>query len=78
MAAAGASGDIHLDPVRALDLNGKVKLGKLKVTGLSMSDVSAAIKAKGGNVALAPLSAKLYGGSYNGNIGFDARGRAQS
>ena len=76
VAAAGASSDIHLDPVRALDLNGKVKLGKLKVTGLSMSDVSAAIKAKGGNVALAPLSAKLYGGSYNGNIGFDARGKS--
>ena len=51
-----------------LDMNGQLMIGKLSGFGLSASNVSMKLMAANGTVKLAPLSAKLYDGSYNGNI----------
>ena len=72
--AVGAS-SLPLEQLRALNVDGKLKLGKLKIFGLSMSSIGATVKAAGGNIKAAPLSAKLYGGSYAGNVGIDVRGK---
>jgi AsmA protein len=74
-AAAASANTLPLEQLRALDIDGKVALGALKLSGLSMSDMVAVIKAKGGQINLSPVAAKLYSGSYAGNIGFNAKGK---
>nr|VFJ53901.1 MAG: AsmA protein [Candidatus Kentron sp. DK] len=71
--AAGASG-LPLQTLRALDINGKARLGKLKVANLSLSDLALDVKAKGGVIKISPARMNLYQGGYAGNIGIDARG----
>lgn len=51
-----------------LDMNGRLTIGKINGFGLSASNVSMKLVAANGTAKLAPLSAGLYGGSYNGNI----------
>ncbi len=51
-----------------LDMNGRLTVGKLEGFGLSASNIHMTIAASNGTVKLAPLSAKLYDGSYNGNV----------
>ena len=60
--AVGAS-SLPLEQLRAPNVDGKLKLGKLKIFGLSMSSIGATVKAAGGNIKAAPLSVKLYGGA---------------
>ncbi len=74
--SSGGDAVIALDPLRALNVSGKLALAELKVNKLKLSDISLDIKANSGNIHLKPLRAKLYGGSYAGNIGVDARGKA--
>ena len=72
-AAAGKAGELPLETLRALDVAGTFKAGKVKVAKLNVSSVDASLNAKGGSIRLSPVSAKLYEGSYAGNIGLDAR-----
>jgi AsmA protein len=72
-AAGGAAGALPLDTLRALDVAGSVKAGKLEVAKLDLTDVTATINAKDGLVRLSPMAAKLYQGSYAGSITLDAR-----
>ncbi len=51
-----------------LDMNGQLSIGKLEGFGLNTTDIRMKLSAAKGTVKLAPLSAKLYGGAYNGNI----------
>ncbi|MBK8163871.1 MAG: AsmA family protein [Gammaproteobacteria bacterium] len=73
-AAAPAALKLPLDTLRALDIDGRLAAGQLRISGLSLSDLSLAVRAKDGLIALAPLKANLYGGRYAGNIRLDARG----
>jgi AsmA protein len=73
-AAAPAALQLPLDTLRALDLDGRLSAGQLRVSGLSLADLRAQVRARDGLIALAPLSANLYGGRYAGNIRLDARG----
>jgi len=73
-AAAPAALQLPLDTLRALDLEGRLAAGQLRVSGLTLSDLRAGVRAKDGLIALAPLGANLYGGRYAGNIRLDARG----
>jgi AsmA protein len=66
--------DIPVEALRALDVNGKFRLGKLKISNLNLTDISLKVKAKDGLINLNPIAAKLYDGSYAGNIVLDARG----
>ncbi|ADJ28930.1 AsmA family protein [Nitrosococcus watsonii] len=71
-AAAGAAG-LPLDALRALNASGTFRIGKLTVSGVRSEGIRITLAAKDGLVKLHPLSAKLYQGSYTGNIRLDAR-----
>ncbi len=71
-AAAGAA-QLPLEPLRALNINGNFKLGKLKISGAHLSDITFIAKAKGGRINLDPIKANLYKGSYKGSIALDVR-----
>lgn len=75
-AAAPVALELPLDTLRALDLDGRLKAGQLRVSGLSLTELLATVRARDGLIALAPLGARLYGGRYAGNIRLDARGAA--
>ncbi len=72
-AAVEAAG-LPLEPLRALDVDGRITIGTLKAANARLSDILLAIKAKDGQLRLHPLQANLYGGSYAGDIRMDARG----
>jgi len=61
-------------PLRSLSLDGKLAAGKIKVAGIRLQDVRLQATGKDGLITLHPLSAGLYGGTYNGNVAIDARG----
>ena len=60
--------------LRSLNLDGRVRFGRLTVDNLQLADVDLTTSASGGRVHLAPLAAKLYGGSFRGGIRLDATG----
>ena len=72
-AAGGAADALPLDTLRALDVAGSVKAGKLAVAKLDLTDVTATINAKDGVLRLSPMTATLYQGNYAGSITLDAR-----
>jgi AsmA protein len=65
---------IDLAPLRNLDLSGTVKIGSLQMRGLKASSVDAGVKAADGHLAVAPLTAQLYGGSLAGSANLIAEG----
>ena len=71
---AGKGGDtpIDLSALRALNANGRLRIGSLKVSNLKASNVRLDFKAKGGRVDVSPLSANLYQGSMNGALSVNA------
>ncbi len=71
-AAVEAAG-LPLEPLRALDVDGRISIGKLKAANARLSDILLTIKAKGGQLRLHPLQANLYAGSYAGDIHMDVR-----
>jgi uncharacterized protein involved in outer membrane biogenesis len=73
-AAAGAS-QLPLETLRSLRLKGELVVGQLVLSGAKMSDVRLDIDANKGKIALNPATAKLYQGSYNGNVTLDATGQ---
>ncbi len=73
-AAAGGATELPLEALRALDVDGKITLGKLTVRKLKLQNISLAIKGRDGLIGVTP-AAQLYQGSYKGNIGLDARGK---
>ena len=70
--SAGAA-RLPVETLRDLDVDGTVKVGSLKAANLTVTDFNATVKGKGGVIAMHPATAALYGGSYAGNVGLDAR-----
>lgn len=75
-AAAAGAGQVPGETLRRLDVDGRMKIGKLKAAKLNLSDVDLSVKAKDGIIKLNPIDAKLYDGTYRGNITVDARGKS--
>ncbi len=73
-AAAAASTQLPLDLLRSLDVDGTLRVGRLKAANMQVGQVRATLRAAGGRLRLNPLGATLYGGSYAGNLGLDVRG----
>ena len=71
--AAGAE-MFPVETLRALNVDGNLKVGRLKVSQLTTTDVVMKLVAKGGQIRVHPASARLYQGSYAGNLGLDVRG----
>jgi AsmA protein len=71
-AAVGAA-QLPLEPLRALDVDGRISVAKFKAANARLADILLVFKAKDGQLRLHPLQANLYDGSYTGNIGMDVR-----
>jgi AsmA protein len=67
---------IDLSPLKALNLDGKLRIGALTASNVKLSDVRITMKAKDGKVEINPLLAKLYGGSVRSVVKADANTNA--
>jgi AsmA protein len=66
--------DLPVDDMRALDLNGRLGFGSLRVAEALLTNVDITVKAKDGLIRMHPLTADIYGGGYGGDIRLDVRG----
>lgn len=73
-AAAGAAAKLPMDMLRALDIRGTLGIGELIISKATLSNVSLKLNAKDGVIKLAPVTANLYEGSYQGNVNLNATG----
>ncbi len=71
--AAAAGTTLPIETLRGLDIDGRIRAGRLKVGGLKLADLRARLRADRGLIRLAPVSAILYGGRYQGEMALDAR-----
>ena len=65
---------LPLEPLRALNMNGRLKVGALTASKVETNDLLVTINAKDGLIHLKPVSGKVSGGSFNSDIKLDARG----
>jgi AsmA protein len=66
---------LPLDALRQINAKGSIDIGKLKISGTHSEKIHIEINAANGLVNLSPLSANMYQGQYQGNVGLDARGK---
>jgi AsmA protein len=64
---------LPMDTLRELNLDGRLKAGKLIASDLSVTDMKVDISAHQGLIELKPLSANLYEGKVTGDMWLDAR-----
>jgi uncharacterized protein involved in outer membrane biogenesis len=74
VSAGTTAAALPVDTVKALNLDGKFTVGKLKISNVRLQDIQMQARAKDGLVTMNPLSAALYGGTVNGTVTIDARG----
>jgi AsmA protein len=64
--------EIPVDMIRAVNADGKFRIDKAYLTGMEFTNINLGLKSDGGKLRMNPLSADLYGGSYNGDVRIDA------
>ncbi|MFL6602021.1 MAG: AsmA family protein [Steroidobacteraceae bacterium] len=64
---------LPLETLRKLDVHGSLRVGSATFSNVVFTDVVMPLVAKDGHIRLGPTQARLYGGSYNGDIVLDAR-----
>ena len=64
--------ELPLEPIKKLNLQGKLQLGKLKVSGLHAADIRLVVSAKEGKLRIDPLRAALYQGLLETRLSLDA------
>ncbi|MBT7306632.1 MAG: AsmA family protein [Gammaproteobacteria bacterium] len=71
--AGSAAGVVQLpvELLRQLDVEGGIHLDSLKMSGAEATAVDFQLSIKEGQVSVGPLSAQLYGGTYQGTVGID-------
>lgn len=69
------AGDVALafDWLKGLDLDASFRAGRLKVNGLTLTELDARAVAREGVLTLQPFAAALYGGQVRGSARLDAR-----
>ena len=72
--AAAAAAGLPVDTLKSLDIQGKARVGRLKVSNLRVTDIHLQIGAKDGLIRVHPLGASIYKGKYQGDVNIDARG----
>jgi uncharacterized protein involved in outer membrane biogenesis len=73
-AAVGAATGLPVETLRAIKIKGDFVMGQLVISNAKLSDMELSISADKGDIKLAPAKAKLYQGSYVGDIHLDATG----
>jgi AsmA protein len=71
--AAAAATQLPLDLLRALDLQGRLKIDQFKISNLRSRNIFLPTSAKQGIIRLSPISAELYDGRYQGNISLNVQ-----
>ena len=66
---------LPVDMLRQLNMQGRLAIGSLHLNKLDATAINMQLNAQNGLINLAPLSAKLYAGNYNGSIRIDVRGK---
>lgn len=69
-----AATEIPVELLRPLDLRGALRAESLVIMGLTVTDVTAKLRAADGVLHFEPLSAAVYGGRYRGSAVVDATG----
>ena len=62
------------DPFKTLQLDGKLSIDGLTISNVNLTEVHVALLAKDGIIHITPVTAKLYGGNYSGDITLDDHG----
>lgn len=62
-----------LQPLGQLDVEGQIRIGRLKAANLKVSDISLPVAIKQGQLSLDPFTAKLYQGGLRGVVNVDVR-----
>ncbi len=60
--------------LRDMRVNGDIAVGKLIISGMTMTNVKATVTAKGGLLQVTPMSMNLYDGTMKGKVSVDVRG----
>ena len=63
---------VDLSALKGINAKGRLQVGALDVRGLKLAEVNTQVNAANGRVAVAPHSAKLYDGSFSGELTVDA------
>ena len=71
--AAAAATQLPLELLRALDMQGRLKIDQLKISNLQSRNIFLPTSAKQGIIRLSPISAELYDGRYQGNINLNVQ-----
>ncbi|BCK86561.1 hypothetical protein MIZ01_0324 [Sideroxyarcus emersonii] len=61
-----------LSALKTLNVEGSVRIGSLKAANVKLAQLRVDVKARGGQVNIAPISAKLYQGSVDGRASVNA------
>jgi AsmA protein len=70
--------EIPTQLIKSLNGRGTMQLGTMTLGDIILSRLSLALNASGGRMRLFPMSADLYGGTYNGDVQIDASGSVPS
>ena len=73
--SSAAADELPLDALRQINAKGSLDIGKLQISGTHSENIHLTINAADGLIKLSPLSANMYQGQYQGNVGLDARGK---
>lgn len=73
--AVGAATGLPVDTLQAIKIKGDFVMGQLTISNAKLSDMQLSIRADKGDIKLSPAKAKLYQGSYDGDIHLDATGK---
>ncbi|MEO0424766.1 MAG: AsmA family protein [Pseudomonadota bacterium] len=65
---------IPAEDIRKADIDGKLSLGTLMLSGLTATNAEVTLKASNGTLRIHPSTADMYGGKYQGDIRIDASG----
>ncbi|MGD2112588.1 MAG: AsmA family protein [Gammaproteobacteria bacterium] len=71
-ATGGKEGPPPLEGLRKLNLNGKITVAEMRAFNLEYRDAALQVKSRNGVLRMHPIGAKLYDGSYQGDITLDA------
>src|SRR5579885_911499 len=74
-AAPAAATPLPVDLLRKLKLKGDASIGQFIIRNVRMSNVKISINARDGDIAMNPIAASLYEGTYQGRVLIDARGK---
>lgn len=69
---AKESAELPVELLKSLDVDGQLKIGKLRVYKIPTNNIEARVTAQNGRVALSPLSLNIFQGTLNTDVVVDA------